>query len=58
MNTLTEYYALCLVAAGRSKDVSIEDRMHMISERLATKGDGTEILITDKGKDKIKRKGK
>lgn len=60
MNAKEEYYALCLVNAGRSKDVTIADRMSLVSQRMAeqTDVDDTAICLTDKGKDKMKRKGK
>lgn len=58
MDQMVEYYALCLVAAGRSKDVTIEHRMHLLSVGYAYLEIGTSVGLSDKGKDKMRRRGK
>lgn len=58
MDEQHRYYALCLVAAGRSKDVSVQDRMALLSDRYVTSSGGTTVVLTDKGRDKRARKGR
>lgn len=59
MDPFRIHYALLLIAGGHGKAVSIPDRMHVLSERWASFDPVTGIVtITDRGRDKISRKGK
>lgn len=57
MDPMRLHYALVLIREGQAKAVSVPDRFVIVSDRLATT-DGAEFFLTDKGKDKIARKGK
>lgn len=57
MDSLRLHYALVLIREGLSKAVSVQDRFLILSERLAT-SDVEAFTLTDKGRDKIARKGK
>ncbi len=57
MEPLRLHYALALIKEGAAKAVSIPDRFVIVSERYATT-DGVDFVLTDKGKDKLARKGK
>ncbi len=59
IDALRIHYALILVREGHGKAVTIPDRMLLLSERLATFDPATQVVsITDRGRDKIARKGK
>lgn len=58
MDEKSRYYALCLIRANRSKDVAIADRLSLVSDRLAVVVEDTTVALTDRGKDKLLRKGK
>ena len=57
MDPMRLHYALVLIREGQAKAVSVPDRFLIVSERYAT-SDGVDFALTDKGKDKIARKGK
>lgn len=57
MDPLRLHYALVLIREGQAKAVSVPDRFLIVSDRYATT-DGVEFVLTDKGKDKLARKGK
>lgn len=58
MDALRLHYALCLIRDGRHKDLTIPDRLFVVSERLASSDTEGALTITDRGRDKIRRKGK
>lgn len=58
MDPLRMHYALCLVRDGAAKDVLTKDKFALVQERLVEfNGETDTFTITDKGKDKIRRKG-
>lgn len=58
MDPLRLHYALHLIREGHAKAVSAPDRFVILSDRYATTSDGVTFTLTDKGKDKLARKGK
>jgi len=58
MDSLRLHYALALIKAGQARDVTVPDRFAILSERYAVSPDGVDFALTDKGKDKLARKGK
>lgn len=57
MDTMTQYYALCLVRDGSAKSVTVEHRFSLLNDRLVT-CIGGDFALTDKGKDRLGRKGR
>jgi hypothetical protein len=58
MDPLRLHYALVLIREGHAKAVSVPDRFHILTERYAASQDGVAFVLTDKGKDKLTRKGR
>ena len=58
MDPLRLHYALTLIREGHAKAVTAPDRFIILSDRYATTSDGVDFVLTDKGKDKLARKGK
>lgn len=59
MDTVRMHYALALIKAGLARVVSVTDRFVLLSERyVVASPDGATFALTDRGKDKLARKGK